>query len=220
MTRFHRELRTCPKCLNEEEVVVWDVLDISADPDLKDRLLRRELHSFECANCGELLTNLAPLLYFDPESNVQIFCSPSVASLQNEGSLSEDLQTELREAIGTEHKGPRMRLVPDLNLLLEKIHLFDHYLDDRVMEILKIALKTHYAAEENMRLRNLYFLSSNSEIFLFQAETEEQGWYSLEMPAELYLNAEETLLDQQSELDDWAVIDTAWAMQWLEEHSH
>jgi hypothetical protein len=227
MTSFHREQLICPKCLNEAEVVCWDRVDVSADPDLKDRLLRRNLMSFECPNCGEFLTNANPLLYIDPAQRVQIFYSPTVAALEAElaadaaeaGVLPQALRDELQvlSEAGAE-TSDHLRLVAGINSLMEKIHLFDHGYDDRLMEILKIALKVHYFNEENMTLEQIYFLSTDDEVVLFQAKTAEKGWYSLEMSADIYQNTKENLVAQMPLESSWALINEAWATAWLKQH--
>lgn len=225
MTSFHREFRTCPKCMNEEEVVLWDRVNVAEDPDLKDRLLRRKLMSHDCANCGETLTNTTPLLYVDPNAKLQVFYSPTVFVLASELAASKIdqlppmLQEELNRAVGEIDESFQLRLVEDISSLMEKIHLTDCGVDDHVMEILKIALKRHYQTDEQLPLRRIFFLNANEDVMLFQAESEDDGWYSLEMPIDVYREAETTLKEAVPFESTWALINENWALDWLRSNS-
>ena len=55
----------CPQCGNTQETMVWSSLNVTMDPDLKDRLYAGEINVLECDDCGEKAWISAPLLYHD-----------------------------------------------------------------------------------------------------------------------------------------------------------
>ena len=55
----------CPQCGNTQKTMVWSSLNVTLDPDLKDRLYAGEVNVFECEDCGEKVWINAPLLYHD-----------------------------------------------------------------------------------------------------------------------------------------------------------
>ena len=61
----------CPHCGNEQETRVWDSLNVTLDPELKEKLYRGEVNQFECEKCGQKTFIDAPLLYHDM---TQKFC--------------------------------------------------------------------------------------------------------------------------------------------------
>lgn len=210
MTLFHREERVCPRCHHEQEVTVWDRIDVAEDPDLKDLLLRNRLHSYDCEMCGETLTLNEAVLYLDPADGLAVYYSPLLTTAGPSPEWLAELNTQVQGLKGLPHK----RLTADLKDLLEKIHLWDHNMDDRIFEILKLAFRARYKEENDANILRSYYLSGNDEIMLIQTEVEDQGWYSLQMPTELYLNAEKELgamLGEDS--SDWKLIDEAWALK-------
>lgn len=222
MTRFHKTYTVCPHCASEEEVLVWDVIDVVEDADLKDRVLRKDIQTAECQNCGEVLTLALPLLYVDESKNlVYYYCPQYVDILANPDERRADgsnLPSELAGALdavfppGLNQKV--MRIVPVYNDLMEKIHMAEHDLDDRLMEVVKVALKTRYLDEEQIRFEELFFLSATEEILLFQALVEGEGWNSLEIFRDLYDNAFEALASSLPDEGRWLQVDSDYGL-WL-----
>ena len=75
-SQFYHEDITCPVCLYEEPATKWTVINAATDPDLKDRLLRKQIHQQICSNCGNLYLIVQPLLYLDPAAQLIIYCHP------------------------------------------------------------------------------------------------------------------------------------------------
>ena len=56
---------TCPQCGNNQEVEVWDSLNVTADPKLRDRLFNADINIFKCESCNHKAIINVPLLYID-----------------------------------------------------------------------------------------------------------------------------------------------------------
>ncbi len=164
MTRFHKDYVVCPHCAGEESVVIWERVHVQEDPDLKERILKKELQAFECSNCGEEVIMAEPFLYVDAAAK-QLFyyCPQNKDLLENNRDLVETMPLpDAAELLGTsasEATRYHLRLVTSYNDLIEKIHLYSAGLDDRLMELVKLAMRTRLAEAEGKVLNEIYFLS-------------------------------------------------------------
>jgi len=55
----------CPRCSRPLEVTVWTFVDGEEDPHLKDQLLRGELNTVSCSECGPLGALDCPVVYLE-----------------------------------------------------------------------------------------------------------------------------------------------------------
>ncbi len=55
----------CPYCGHTQETMVWASLNVTHDPELKDRLYAAEINRFECEKCKKQTLINVPLLYHD-----------------------------------------------------------------------------------------------------------------------------------------------------------
>ncbi len=224
LTKFHREYRLCPQCANEQEQLIWDIVDVTADPDLKERLLKKDLQRFVCHNCGEESILAERMIYLDREARLLILYLPELASggdLDPEKFLEQAGWLKLAQELGALDQNRRaaagwsLRLVYSYSDLIEKIVLFDQKLDDRLMELLKLALSTRYKQEEHMDLEELYFLDLDKGALLFQVLVAERGWQVLELPESFYSNAS-SKLELPLLSAAWPCVDQSWARSYVE----
>lgn len=224
MTKFHKSFSICPHCASEEEVVVWDIIDVVEDPDLKDRVLKKDVQLAECQNCGEMLTLALPFLYVDDSKGLVFYYCPQFKDLLEDAdaqksagsNLPAELAAVLDEIFPPGLNDKVMRIVPVYNDLMEKVHIAEAGLDDRLMEVVKVALQTRYLDEENIRFEEIFFLSASEELLLFQVFVEEQGWNSLEIYREIYDNAVEALASKLSDEGRWLQVDQNYGLRMLQ----
>ena len=60
---------TCPKCNHESDYIVWYSINVTLNPEMKDKILGDTLFSWVCPHCGERF--YAPydfLLWIEPAS--------------------------------------------------------------------------------------------------------------------------------------------------------
>jgi hypothetical protein len=62
---------TCPKCQNEQEVQVYDALNVTLNPAEKATLFGGQINIFECEVCGHKALLAVPFLYHDMD---RVFC--------------------------------------------------------------------------------------------------------------------------------------------------
>lgn len=65
MTRQRSLDLDCPKCATRQPVALYDSINVSLEPGLREKLLNGEINSFRCEKCGERAFIPVPLLYHD-----------------------------------------------------------------------------------------------------------------------------------------------------------
>ena len=154
----HSSIKTihCPGCKKPAEVTMWESINAGLDPELKAQVLDGSLFAFTCPSCGIKESLAYPSLYHDPEQRFMAWWMPSNDEKQQQAYL-EDLN---KAELGLPDY--RLRLVPNLNCLKEKILIFDNGLDDRVIELIKMAAWTQLK-EENIPIDKIYFDGADTE---------------------------------------------------------
>lgn len=139
---------TCPKCQHAQAFENWQSVNVTLNPELRERVLSGELFTLTCAKCGEETTIEKALLYNDMERSFMVCLSgsepPAVPSID-----SLDLSKV------------RLRWVETPAHLSEKIRIFEDGLDDRLLEIQKILVEN--MLEEELREKPLALLYDGLE---------------------------------------------------------
>ena len=135
MTMRSSHTITCRACGRQQEFVVWETLNATLNPELKQRLLAGDLNTFVCDGCGDEAEVVYSMLYHDMTQHFMVW-------LLAEGGELPDLSTigQLGGVIGESMRSYRLRTVGSRNELVEKVLLFDSDFDDREMELFKLAL--------------------------------------------------------------------------------
>lgn len=230
MTSFHYEKVQCPYCLNEEDIAIWDVVDVSEDSDLKDKIYLKELQVFACQNCNRKYTLDQPFLYIDPNEKLLIYYAPKFyTALDNEdsrdglGSLKTEISSEMPLDFGIDVSDHTLRIVTDYNDLIEKLHSFDFGLNDRVVEILKIAVAMNPPASTDETgnttvhaIDLLYFVGIEDEQYAFQTFTQsDETWRQIVLDASVYKSAEDLVKGKIPGESQWDIVDNLGAKMYL-----
>jgi RNase P subunit RPR2 len=144
--RQTKQLRfTCPHCGNEQEFSVWESVNVSQTPALKEQVLKGELGRFTCSGCARTLWVGHAIHYHDPGRKLMIWLPHGQAQKPPlaEGSALMNLMAKT---------GYAFRLVESYNELIEKIRVFDDHQDDRVLEALKLSIPEEQKAPSGQRL--------------------------------------------------------------------
>ncbi|NCA99951.1 MAG: hypothetical protein EOM70_11315, partial [Clostridia bacterium] len=158
------------------------------DPDLREKLLRKTLQSLDCRNCGNATLIASPLTYLDQDHGLLIECRPDLTPAELENRLSQ-LRKE-PELAGVLAGDSCLRLVAAMNDLIEKIHIREQQLDDRVLEIVKLAVLRHGSAETP--IEELRFVKAAGDELHFVIRNDD-GWFQYALPGQTYDNAAQLL---------------------------
>lgn len=190
---------TCPGCGAVQAFHAWRSLNVTLEPETKQKFLRGDFTRVTCTQCAWSGPVVYPFLYHDMEKQLMIWLwldggEPDLNALPP----------------GEEMKGYRLRFVATQNELLEKILLFDADLDDRVIECLKFMIHTR-AAERNQPLAGeLYFafngkVAEGSDQVVFEL-VKGSGKEGVTIPIKTYQNLAASLAPKLSSMgagDQW-----------------
>lgn len=119
----------CSKCGKQNQITVYRSINISENPELKEKVRDGSLFLWECPHCSQVNLARYETLYHDPEKKVMFWLLP-------EGELSESQMQAI--TMHTKAMGNyTLRRVNDMGSLMEKVLVTDAGLDDVVLEMVK-----------------------------------------------------------------------------------
>ncbi len=116
----------CPYCEKEFEIEVYNTVNSSQDPDLRDRCKSGDIFRHSCPHCHSDFMIQNPLLYEDPDHKFVIL----VSSNDEGNSLSSFGEPLLK-------KGYKLRRCSTVKEFVEKIQIFEDGADDIGVELAK-----------------------------------------------------------------------------------
>ena len=133
MSIINEAFAPCSKCGQQHKVTVYRSINISDNPELKDKVRDGSLFLWECPHCGQVNLAKYETLYHDPASKLMVWLIPA-------GEVSETQMQAITmhtKAMG----GSTLRRVNDMGSLMEKVLIRDAQLDDVVLEMCKYVTK-------------------------------------------------------------------------------
>jgi len=133
MSITNEAIASCSKCGQQHKVTVYRSINISENPELKEKVKDGSLFLWECPHCGQVNLAKYETLYHDPAARLMVWLIPS-------GEVSETQMQAITmhtKAMG----GYTLRRVNDMGSLMEKVLISDAGLDDVVLEMCKYVTK-------------------------------------------------------------------------------
>jgi hypothetical protein len=92
MTEMNLEVLQCPACGHEQQVLVFSSVNITLNPELKEKVMNYEINLFKCDACANGAFINTPLLYHDMDRKycVQYYPLESLTIPDFLGSFSRD----------------------------------------------------------------------------------------------------------------------------------
>ncbi len=151
----------CPHCNSIQEIEYYQTVNITVNPELKDKVLSGKLNSKICTNCHNEINIFSGLLYHDMENRL-IF----------EIKVTDDIDNGKEKVINDfKESGYIYRQVYSYPELVEKITIFDHKLNDEVIESVSNKLKAildesikHFKEMDEISF-NLFFKTIEKGLF-------------------------------------------------------
>jgi transcription elongation factor Elf1 len=141
MTKVSTTEFVCPECGLEQLFTVYDSVNISLNPDYKEKLINGELTIFTCDACGYQVEVVYPILYHDMDNKLMIWMDPDGQldpnGLGNKQFLFDTLLDESYQ----------YRIVSTREELVEKILIFDDNLEDKPLEMLKYYIRESFLSK-------------------------------------------------------------------------
>lgn len=176
---MHEYAVACPECGSRGRFFTPESVNATLSPQQRAGVLDRTLFVWECPECGTPLVVDAPFLYHDMRRRFLIRYCPQDA---DEAEFSDAVE---RAGI-FEGSGYTLRAVESYEELIEKIVIFEHDLDDRVVELCKLALLEELREEQpQLKVRRVLIDAKGEEVVA--AFIDEDGdVFALPLPDDLY----------------------------------
>ncbi|MDR1205920.1 MAG: CpXC domain-containing protein [Peptococcaceae bacterium] len=166
----------CPECGHKQNMRLWDSVDGAEDFLLKSQIFDKTLHLFQCGKCPFNAWVEKELLYYDVRSRFMIYYLPEF----EEDTLELDVSGFFAQE---NNPGFYLRIVTELEELVEKIRIFEDGLDDRAVELLKKSFLNnwyeHYP-DRNVVLRYTQMARDDRRIKIHVFEPERNDVIALE----------------------------------------
>lgn len=209
MSMERKETVTCPECGNVQDFIVWQTLNGDLDPEAKQQLLDGTLFSFECSKCGYKSNVDYSTLYHDMTNKAMVY-------YVDEESVKQTIETmvDAENKMGFAMPGYRKRIVTDQNALREKAIIFEHGLDDRVIEIIKLIYLANASKQfPEADIKEVYFLVSDGEYIL---EFVGNSPLSAEIPTGMYDSIKTDFAERlETAGNEEPIINIGWASEFL-----
>jgi len=207
----------CPSCGAEQKHTFWQSVNVTLDPELKEKLLDRTLMTFRCQKCGESAEVHHDLMYHDMEQNLMVFWGEQVPEVPSQAGIDS--------AFSSMQATYAFRHVGSFNELMDKVLIWDAGLDDRAVEIFKVLLLQNLEESQRGDRPDLFFseISSDSDaeaemrfVLLSESET-----LDVSVPFEEVFRSFEAemcrdLPAAESERGKWLRVDRDYALQYLD----
>ncbi len=162
MSLINEAIAACTKCGQQHKITVYRSINISDNPELKDKVKDGSLFLWECPHCGQVNLAKYETLYHDPQNKVMFWLIPS-------GEISETQMQAITmhtKAMG----GYTLRRVNDMGTLMEKVLVSEAGLDDIVLEMCKYVTKLEMVQKSVPAEQKDEFLASTFHFYRSEGE--------------------------------------------------
>lgn len=166
MSIINEALAPCSKCGEQHKVTVYKSINISDNPELKDKVRDGSLFLWECPHCGQVNLARYETLYHDPVQKLMVWLMPS-------GDISETQMhaiTMHTKAMG----GYTLRRVNDMGSLMEKVLVNEAGLDDVVLEMCKYVTKLEMVQKSVAAEQKEEFMAADFHFYRIEGEGEDR----------------------------------------------
>jgi hypothetical protein len=203
MAVFHPHSVSCV-CGNALTVQLADSINVKRSPDMRDKILKGELHRTACPACKRQMTVERPFYYTDLLRNAIFKVCP-----RSERHTWKEASSELDRASsyipqgmsnGNGSNGRILRVIFGMDELREKLLAQDADLDDRLLELLKVLLVyEHPILIRRPRLRLVLDQVTENEFEFVAAYEHDAKRFRLKMPRRIVTE----LADEPNRMRKW-----------------
>lgn len=128
-------------CGNSINVSLADSINGKRSPEVRDKILRGELHRASCGQCGREMTVEKAFYYTDLRFNALFkVCPRGERHTWKDAGREVDEAAKLLPETVSAHRGRALRVIFGIDHLREKLIAQDAGIDDRIVEALKVLL--------------------------------------------------------------------------------
>ena len=175
----------CPKCGQQNDVTIWNMITAHDSPDLKKDLLSGRVNFFVCGSCGYRALMPNALLYHDIDKKLLFSFSPCDDPAEAQELFEKVIETSEESGELKKLEGYNLRFITNINDLMEKIITFDAELNDKVVEVIKIMILSQdpdTAGQRECRLGK----KDGDELEFMVRDRKEEKIYTCRVPMATY----------------------------------
>lgn len=218
MSRHHIEKITCPNCKKESDFLLWDSINTSLNPDMKEKVRTGEAFRWNCPFCDAKANIEYATLYHQMEDLVMIYYVPgegdkteTIELMQGRHKNEDGEYVEMNIKID---EGYMKRVVETKEQFREKLLILDTGLDDRIIELMKAFLTSHLRYKENVEIEKILFdqYENEDDPLGFTIHRMDDTWAYIRFQEDLYEFFKKKFTAVAEYEKDTVVIDSNWAV--------
>ncbi|MBA5794044.1 CpXC domain-containing protein [Flavobacterium sp. xlx-214] len=124
--------QNCPNCGSEQKVRYYQSVNITLQPELKNKVLSGKLNTNTCSNCDKEIDLISGFLYHDMQNRIMLELAFEDG---NDDSGKNEIINNLIQ------QGYIYRKTNEYGRLIEKINIFDNKLNDLIIQDISIKMK-------------------------------------------------------------------------------
>lgn len=212
MSKFYNQVIKCPKCGKDGDFVIWDSINTALNPEMKEKVLSGEAFKFVCPHCNSTAMVDYGYLYHQAEDDMMVYYVQNDERLKSAEEEFDKIKAESADE-DPDYTNMLFRIVKSANQLKEKIFIFDEGLDDRAVELVKVALYSQWIqSDPDLQVREILLNIDEDKKKSFVVRMGDDKWASAEFPQDLYDNfLKEFCSDADVKNCGEYVIDFNWA---------
>ena len=129
MTKITSTTLACPHCQHQQSVEVYLTLNVTLNPDGKEKLFNGDINIFKCEKCQTSAPIDTQFLYHDMELKVAVHYFPPL-NITNSDFLS---QFEINGRVKTREMPDVTKRIPDMEYLHQPHYVF--HMDELLMYV-------------------------------------------------------------------------------------
>lgn len=207
---------TCPSCGKKGTFLIRTLIDPAKDPDAVSRVLNADWFTYTCPHCGERQILTHTCLFHSSSDRILYALADSEEDYEQISAWMRGVyqRDELDGALNRMIRESDCRLVRSLSELQEKLLLHVLGLDDRPIELCKIAVERILIEKKEItRAEHMYFNTDGTE-WILVTDAGEEGMRTTDLPRSMYEDFEAFLEGRPA--DSAFVIDRAWALRQIQ----
>jgi hypothetical protein len=175
---------SCPRCKRACTAVIWNTVNVTVDPALRQRVMDSSINTVTCANCKQKINVDTDLLYHDMDHTFLIWL------VQPDRPVPFSLPDSFLKSM-SQWQSHRLRFVSSHHQLVEKIKIFEAGLNDFLIEAMKFVLWSQSVPEKCITDDSMYFCALDNQSsaharLLFELYEHGKFLGSMGLPFEMY----------------------------------
>jgi CpXC protein len=197
---------SCPQCANSCRVMVWNTVNATNDPALRQRVLDHTINTITCANCKQKISVNTDLLYHDMDRKFLVWL------VQPDRPGPFVLPDFAFKAAAKGWRSHRLRFVSSRDQLVEKIGIFEAGLSDFAIEALKLIAWSQKFPQKSITDDSMYFRAIHNEgstdaSVSFEVHEEGKFLARMDAPFQMYAAGMATPIGSPTyRLGEWIIV--------------